>query len=342
MARLKFIPPMEAKLVSELPSEGDWQFEPKWDGFRCIAIRNEDHVDLRAKSGKDLGRFFPEIVDLIRALPHRRFILDGELIVVVDGEASFEALQQRLHPADSRIQKLSRATPAMLVAFDLLHLGGRHLATNPLKGRRGALETFLAENPPDLPLRLSPATNDHSIANEWSRKLSSELDGVIAKRLDEPYISGERAMLKIKRVRSADCVVGGFRYGTGEKLVGSLLLGLFNQDGKLDHVGFTSAISAKAKPELTNTLEKLKGGPGFTGKAPGGPSRWSTERSTEWVPLEHELVVEVGYDQITGNRFRHGTKLLRWRPDKASGQCTFEQLARPMTPDAIIRSTVSG
>jgi len=342
MAQLQFTAPMEAKLVSELPAESGWQFEPKWDGFRCIAIRDGETVDLWAKSGKDLGRYFPEVVTLVKALPGKRFVLDGELMVVVDGVASFDALQQRLHPAESRVRKLSVETPAMLVAFDLLHHDGKDLREQPLSERRKLLETFVEAVPKNPGLKLSPITTDHKTAEHWFSDLSRELDGVIAKRLDQAYESGERAMLKIKHVRTADCVVGGFRYGTDSKLVGSLLLGLFNGAGKLDHVGFTSAIAAADKAELTKKLEALKGGPGFTGKAPGGPSRWSTERSTEWVPLKHELVVEVGYDQITGDRFRHGTRFVRWRPDKAPEQCTFEQLAHPVIPDAVIEAIVGG
>lgn len=340
MAGVDFIAPMEARLVSDLPEDGSWQFEPKWDGFRCIAIKNGDEAEIWGKSGKSLARYFPEVLDMVRGLPRERVILDGELLVPLDGTASFDALQQRLHPAESRIRKLSHETPAVFVMFDLLAEDGTDLASRPLQDRRQALEQFAVTAQPIGGLRLSPATTALKTAHRWFEDLTQELDGVIAKRLDEPYLMGERAMLKIKRIRSADCVVGGFRYGTDSDLVGSLLLGLFNADGQIDHVGFTSGIAAEDKPALTKQLEALKGGPGFTGKAPGGPSRWSTERSTEWVPLRHELVVEVTYDQITGNRFRHGTRIARWRPDKAPEQCTFEQLARPADPDATIRSAI--
>ncbi|WIJ26071.1 ATP-dependent DNA ligase [Devosia sp. RR2S18] len=340
MADLSFIPPMEAKLVSELPDGAGWQFEPKWDGFRCLAIRQGTQVDLWAKSGKPLGRYFPEIVDLIAGLPQQRFMLDGELVVPIGGMASFDALQQRLHPAESRVRRLSAETPALLIVFDLLEEGSRAWRDAPLQERRAALETFVAGV--DAPaLRLSPSTRERKTAAAWFGNLSTELDGVIAKRLDGAYASGERAMLKAKRIRSADCVVGGFRYGTHSTEVGSLLLGLYNAQGMLDHVGFTSGIAAKDKPDLTRRLEKLKGGSGFTGKAPGGPSRWSTERSAEWVPLKPELVVEVLYDQITGDRFRHGTRLHRWRPDTAAEQCTFDQLAQPAAPDSVIQAIVA-
>jgi ATP-dependent DNA ligase len=225
--------------------------------------------------------------------------------------------------------------------FDLLHTGDDDLLPLPLQARRAALEAYAGQIGTESAIRLSPVSLDAETARHWFEDLSTELDGVIAKRSHEPYRSGERAMLKVKRIRSADCVVGGFRYGTDSQLVGSLLLGLYDDQGKLDHVGFTSAISGKDKPDLTHKLEKLAGGSGFTGKAPGGPSRWSTERSSEWVPLKPELVVEVLYDQITSGRFRHGTRLHRWRPDKAPRHCTFEQLARPAAPDKVIGALVS-
>jgi ATP-dependent DNA ligase len=341
MPGLDFIAPMEAKLVTDVPEGAGWQFEPKWDGFRCIAMKDGDRTALFAKSGKDLGRYFPEVLALVAGLPGERFTLDGELLVTINGVASFDDLQQRLHPAESRIRKLARETPALLVVFDLLAEGADNLTGRPLRDRRERLEDFIVQVPQGVDLRLSPRTEDAAEARGWFENLSQELDGVICKRLDDPYQSGDRAMLKVKRIRSADCVVGGFRYGTDSNEVGSLLLGLFNEAGELDHVGFTSGIAAKDKPDLTRKLEKLKGGPGFTGKAPGGPSRWSTERSSEWVPLEHELVVEVAYDQITGDRFRHGTRLLRWRPDKAPAQCTREQLAQAVDPDAVIRAVVA-
>ena len=332
---------MEARLASALPDGDGWQFEPKWDGFRCIAIKAGRSVELWGKSGKPLGRYFPEVVAMIQALPPDRFVLDGELIVSVDGVGSFDALQQRLHPAESRIRKLSAATPAMLVVFDLLQDEKVRWLARPLSERRAALEAFGDTVPSQTGLRLSPATVDRAVAERWFAGLSHELDGVIAKRLDDPYASGERAMVKIKCFRTADCVVGGFRYGTGSKQVGSLLLGLYNAEGKLDHVGFTSAFSKEEKPALTRKLEKLRGGPGFTGKAPGGPSRWSTERSSQWEPLRLELVAEVRYDQITNDRFRHGTRFVRWRPDKVPETCTFDQLALPVHPDTIIKAILT-
>lgn len=329
---------MEARQVDELPRDKGWQFEPKWDGFRCIASRDGKNVELLGKSGKSLARYFPEIVAALAALPLKRFKLDGELVIPVDEALSFDALQARLHPAESRIRKLSVETPALLIVFDLLRGPKGELANRPLSERRAALDDLfkLLEDAPSL--RLSPATARRAEASRWlARAGGGALDGVIAKRLDEPYRAGDRAMLKIKCLRSADCVVGGFRYATGSREVGSLLLGLYNDKGLLDHVGFTSAISDAERPALTRKVEKLLGGTGFTGDAPGGPSRWSTERSGQWEPLKPKLVAEVQYDHVTGQRFRHGTRFLRWRPDKLPEQCTMDQLQREARPSRLIR-----
>jgi ATP-dependent DNA ligase len=329
--------PMEAKLVDALPDEAGWQFEPKWDGFRCLAFRAGDEVDLRAKSGKPLARYFPEVVDFVRALKPTRFVIDGELAIPTGDTLAFDSLQMRLHPAESRIRKLAAETPAILILFDMLMTpDGRTLLDAPLTERRAALETFFANAGPTESLRLSPYTRERKEAQKWLAKAGGALDGVIAKRLDGPYVTGERAMLKVKRMRTADCVVGGFRYGTNSRVVGSLLLGLYNEAGRLDHVGFTSNISAQEKPALTKRLEALIGAPGFTGDAPGGPSRWSTERTGEWEPLRPELVVEVRYDHVSGGRFRHGTRLVRWRPDKAPRQCTFEQMQEEARPARLV------
>jgi ATP-dependent DNA ligase len=318
---------MEAKLVDEIPHDAGWRFEPKWDGFRCLAFRAGEAVELHAKSGKPLGRYFPEVVAMLRALPVDRFVVDGELVIETGGELSFDALQQRLHPAESRVRKLSGETPASYVLFDcLVDAQGRSLLEAPFTRRRAALEALFASFGPNPRLRLSPGATGRDEACDWLMQAGGGLDGVVAKRLDGPYAPGERAMLKIKRMRTVDCVVGGFRYAQGSNQVGSLLLGLFDGEGRLNHVGFTSTIANADRAELTKRLEALAPGPGFTGSAPGGPSRWSSERSTAWTPLRHELVAEVRYDHMTGGRFRHGTKLLRWRPDKAPAQCTYEQL----------------
>jgi ATP-dependent DNA ligase len=239
----------------------------------------------------------------------------------------------RINPAESRIKKLSVETPAKLILFDmLLDAKGKSLIDKPLTKRRAALEGFYETAGDAEGLKLSPYTINRENAESWLEERQASLDGVVAKRVDGPYLPGERAMLKVKRRRTADCVVGGFRYATGSNEVGSLLLGLYNDEGKLDHVGFTSTISNAERRALTKSLEALSGPPGFTGKAPGGPSRWSTERSGEWEPVKPKLVVEVRYDHVTGDRFRHGTKLVRFRPDKAPRQCTFEQLKPETLP----------
>jgi ATP-dependent DNA ligase len=325
---------MEALLAAELPEGDGWQFEPKWDGFRCLAQRDGDSVTLTSKSGKPLARYFPEVVEMLRTLKTTRFLLDGELIISVDDVLSFDALQLRLHPAESRIRKLARETPAELMGFDLLELDGRSLADEPLAKRRQALEQFMRDNHA-AGLHLSPMTRDRRAAVGWLEHSGGALDGVIAKRGDLEYRPGERAMIKVKQQRTADCVVGGFRYAEGKKEVGSLLLGLYDNQGLLNHVGFTSAIPAKERPALTKKLEKLIAPPGFTGSAPGGPSRWNTERTAQWQPLKPKLVAEVRYDQVTSGRFRHGTGFLRWRPDKDLKQCTFDQLAPELRPSEL-------
>jgi ATP-dependent DNA ligase len=322
-------PAMEAKLVASLPEGPQWQYEPKWDGFRCLAFKDRSSVALRSKSGQPLDRYFPEIVDAMLALDAPRCVLDGELVVREGNVLSFDELLMRIHPAASRVRKLSREHPALYVVFDLLvDERGKSLVDAPLSQRRLALERFYAHERNRVPsFRLSPAVRSRNEANAWFESLGSGLDGVVAKRVDLPYQSGERTgMQKYKRMRTADCVVGGFRYGTGSKLVGSLLLGLFDDDGLLHHVGFASNIPGSERESITRKLENLVAAPGFTGRAPGGPSRWSTERTAEWKPLRTKLVLEVQYDQFSGGRFRHGTKLLRWRPDKAPRQCTLAQV----------------
>jgi ATP-dependent DNA ligase len=323
---------MEARLVDALPAGPDWAYEPKWDGFRCIARRDGGDVTLTSKSGKPLGRYFPEVVAMLAGLDQGRFVLDGELIIAAGDGLSFAALQMRLHPAESRVRKLAAETPASFMLFDCLALGGKDLTGLPFAERRAALEAFHAKMG-ERRLLLSPLSRDAAEAGQWLERGGKALDGVVAKRLDLPYRPGERAMAKVKQHRSADCVVGGFRYaGTTRKAVGSLLLGLYDDAGKLDHVGFTSSFDADEKEALKTKLEPLIEPPGFTGDAPGGQSRWATERSTEWQPLRPELVVEVRYDQITGCRFRHGTTFLRWRPDKAPEQCRMDQMARELKP----------
>jgi ATP-dependent DNA ligase len=324
---------MEALLAAELPEDEGWQYEPKWDGFRCLAYRDGAEVTLTSKSGKPLARYFPDVVDMLFGLKSEQFLLDGELIIPAGDALSFEALQLRLHPAESRVRKLAEETPAELMAFDLLEWDCKSFAVLPLSKRREKLEQFFRKNEADG-LQLSPMTCDRDVALAWLKRSGGALDGVIAKRSDLEYRSGERAMIKVKQ-RTADCVVGGFRYAEKKKVVGSLLLGLYDDQGLLHHVGFTSAIPSAERPTLTRDLKKLIEPPGFTGSAPGGPSRWNTERTGQWEPLRPVLVVEVRYDQVTGRRFRHGTGFLRWRPDKDPRQCTFEQLAPELRPSQL-------
>jgi ATP-dependent DNA ligase len=328
------ISPMEAKLVDSLPEGEGWQYEPKWDGFRCLVFRDGPDVALMSKSGKPLARYFPEVVETVLAMEADRVVLDGELVIPVGGALSFDALQLRLHPAESRVARLARETPAQLILFDLLFSKETSYLDAPLEIRRRSLEIIYAAEQHD-DLLLSPCTHDREAAGKWLDEVGAALDGVVAKRLDEPYRPGERAMLKIKAMRTADCVVGGFRYATGSREVGSLLLGLYDEDGLLHHVGFTSSIPASERAALTKRLEALAGAPGFTGDSPGGPSRWSTERTGDWQPLKPELVAEVRYDHVTGRRFRHGTRFLRWRPDKAPGQCRMDQLRPEARAEAL-------
>jgi ATP-dependent DNA ligase len=322
-------PPMEAESTDTLPSGPKWQFEPKWDGFRCLAFRDRSSVRIQSKAGKPLGRYFPDVVEALGALEAKRFVLDGEIVIPVNGRLSFDELLLRVHPAESRVRTLVAAHRARLVVFDLLvDERGRSLVKLPLEQRRERLDAFAKKYLRAKSIVLSQATRRLATARAWLEGGGQgDLDGVVAKRLDLPYRSGERdGMLKVKRQRTADCVVGGFRYASKGRSVGSLLLGLYDDDGLLNHVGFCSSLSAAERKGLTERLERLRKPPGFTGRAPGGPSRWSTERTAEWEPLDPKLVVEVGYDHVTAGRFRHGTRFVRWRPDKAPEQCRMEQL----------------
>ncbi len=319
---------MEALSVDAIPAGAEWQYEPKWDGFRCLAFRDGAKIELRSKSGQPLARYFPDVVGAIRELGATRFVLDSEIVIPVGSGLSFDALLQRIHPAASRVNKLAAATPAWLAVFDLLGEGTESLLQESLAARRERLEAFAAKYfGREGGVRLSPATTKLALARKWFGSAGASLDGIIAKRRDAVYAAGTRdAMVKVKPVRTADCVVGGFRYAEKQRVVGSLLLGLYDDEGRLHHVGFCSGIKAEERTALTKKLEAIAGGEGFTGRAPGGPSRWSTKRSTEWQPLAPKLVVEVSFDHVSGERFRHGTRLLRWRPDKAPRQCTLSQL----------------
>jgi ATP-dependent DNA ligase len=332
MAAKKTLLPMEAQLVAEIPTGKEWQYEPKWDGFRCLAFGKNGKIKLQSKSGKPLDRYFPELVAALKKLSAKNFILDGEIVIPVSHGVDFDQLLQRIHPAESRVRKLAAEHPAHFMIFDLLlNEKAISLIQTPLKERRPSLEAFSQKflKRAEL-LHLSPATVELKQAEKWLKKRETFLDGIIAKRIDLPYAPGERtAMQKYKKIRTADCVVGGFRYSSKSKSeVGSLLLGLY-KNGLLNHVGFTSGIKAEDRKTLVKKLTPLIEPPGFTGQKPGGPSRWSTARSEEWQPLKPKLVVEVSFDHVTQGRFRHGTQLIRWRPDKAPAQCTSEQLAMP-------------
>ncbi|MBA4017771.1 MAG: ATP-dependent DNA ligase [Pirellula sp.] len=319
---------MEARTVEELPVGDDWQYEPKWDGFRCLAFRDGDQVKLQSKSGRPLERYFPDLVEALRRVGTKQFVLDGEIVIPIGGRLSFDDLLMRIHPAASRVAKLAAEYPAMFVIIDLLaNDQGHALVQSPLEKRRASLETFAKKHlRKHARIRLSPATTKLPVAKKWFSTVGGNLDGIIAKRLSLPYRSGERdGMVKMKHLRTADCVVGGFRYGDGTRLVGSLLLGLY-EDGLLHHVGFTSGFTADERKRMTAIVRPLIKAPGFNGRAPGGASRWSTKRSSDWQPLRTKLVVEVRYDHFTGERFRHGTGFIRWRPDKRPSQCTMEQV----------------
>jgi len=321
---------MEALSVDEIPEGENWQYEPKWDGFRCLIFRDGGKVDLQSKSGQSLTRYFPELVAAIASLKARRFVLDSEIVVPHGRAFSFDDLLQRIHPAATRVKRLATETPALLIVFDLLLTDGKILTKKSLAARRKLLVSFARNNfGGTKSIRLSPATEKIARAKKWLMQVGATLDGIIAKRRDLPYESGNRhGMQKIKNFRSVDCVVGGFRYNEGKKTVGSLLLGLYDDHGLLNHVGFTSSLKSDEKRALTTKLEQMIAPPGFTGDRPGGPSRWSTKRSAEWQPLKPKLVVEVSYDHFSGGRFRHGTRLLRWRPDKMPRQCSIDQLGQ--------------
>jgi ATP-dependent DNA ligase len=322
-------PPMEAKAVDEIPRGDNWQYEPKWDGFRCVAFRKGDQVILQSKAGQPLGRYFPELVVALEELKPKQFVLDGEIVILRDGHLSFDDLLLRIHPAASRIKKLSHETPVTYLLFDLLvDEDGLSQVNKPLSVRRAQLDRMVKSLGKQESIRLSPVTRDYDDAQRWMTELAaSGFDGVVAKQLDCSYLSGERSgMRKIKRIRTADCVVGGFRYASKGGEVGSLLLGLYDENGKLNHVGFSSSFTAPERKKLKAILKPYRGGSGFTGHAPGGPSRWSTERSGEWERLDPKLVCEVKYDHFSGGRFRHGTKFLRWRPEKSPKSCTYEQV----------------
>ena len=323
-------PPMEAERVEAIP-KGDWQFEPKWDGFRALVFRSGDEVTIQSKKGQPLTRYFPEIAEAALALKPKEFVLDGEIVIPVEGRLSFDDLLLRIHPAASRVQKLAAATPAHYFVFDVLYAKKKLLTAMPIEKRRAQLEKFF-ETAGDHPLiHMSPATTDRAVAQEWFSNLGAlGLDGVMAKRLGEPYHSGDRdGMVKVKNLKTADCVVGGFRFGEGTKAVGSLLLGLYDDEGRLVHIGHTSSMRKADRAALTKKLVAMSAENPFEVRIPGGPSRWSSDRSGDWEAVRPDLVCEVEYDYFSQGRFRHGSKFLRWRPDKAPEQCTMDQVLPP-------------
>lgn len=325
-------PPMEAKRLDKIPAGDRWQFEPKWDGFRAIVYRSGETVAIQSKAGQPLTRYFPEIVDALLSLKQNDFILDGEIVVPLGGRLSFDDLLLRIHPAESRVRKLAEATPASYFAFDILCAKGKALDKLAIEKRREKLESFFKTVKHEL-IHLSPATTDRAIGKQWFDSFGSVgLDGVMAKRLGEPYHSGDReGMVKVKHLKTADCVVGGFRYGEGTKVVGSLLLGLYDEDERLVFIGHTSSIKRDSRGDLTKQLQKLSGKNPFEVRVPGGPNRWASGKTGEWEPVKPKLVCEVEYDYFSQGRFRHGSKFLRWRPEKDPQSCTMDQVVPAKT-----------
>jgi ATP-dependent DNA ligase len=330
---------MLGKLVRELPVDG-YVYEPKWDGFRCLAFRCGGEVDLRSRHDRPFARYFPEVVEGVGRLGGGDLVLDGEIVVTRDGRFDFPALMGRLHPAASRVARLARETPARFVAFDLLAAGGEDLRGRPFAQRRAALEALLGDEPP-APLDLTPSTGDPGVARRWLTEFTGAgLDGVMAKPRDAPYEPGARTMLKVKHDRTADCVVAGWRFYADEPIVGSLLLGLYDAGGTLVHVGVTTAFTKQRRRELVDELRPLaaplEGHPwehgyllhgGAMGRLGGAAARWDPrEHALDWVPLRIERVVEVAYTQVDDGRFRHPAKFRRWRPDREPRSCTLEQL----------------
>ena len=337
--------PMLAKSVKGIP-EGDYLYEPKWDGFRCIAFRDGDEVELSSRGEKPLTRYFPEVVEALRANLPQRCVVDGEVVIITDDQLDFEALLQRIHPAKSRVDLLAEQTPASFVAFDLLAVGDESLLQTPFGQRRERLTTLLADVAP--PVYVTPATDDLATGQQWFEVFEGAgLDGVVAKKLDGAYQPDVRAMYKIKHERTADCVVAGYRWHKSGGVVGSLLLGLYADDGSLQHVGVSASFPMKRRAELVEELgpyavEDLTDHPWrawaeadaqASGRLPGAVSRWNAKKDLSWVPLKPELVVEVAYDHMEGTRFRHTAQWRRWRPDREPRSCTYEQLERPVRFD---------
>jgi len=335
------VAPMLAALTRELPRSDGMLYEPKWDGFRCIVFRDGDEVELGSRNERPLTRYFPELVMALREKLPGRCVLDGEIVIAGPSGLDFDALLQRIHPADSRVRMLASTTPASFVAFDLLCLGQDDVMSRPFSERRAALAGALAGTA--APVHVTPATTDPDLAADWfDRFEGAGLDGVVAKRPDLPYRPGERVMIKVKHERTADCVVAGFRWHKQGGVVGSLLLGLYDGAGVLHHVGVTASFTAARRKELVEELapyraEDLDGHPwgGWAdqtrepgGRMPGTPSRWTAKRDLSFEPLRPELVCEVAYDHMQGDRFRHASTFKRWRSDRDATSCTYDQLDR--------------
>ena len=345
------VPPMLAKRVDEIPASGDWIFEPKWDGFRTIVFRDGDEIFLQSRDLKPLNRYFPELLDPLKEQLPQKCVLDGEIVIATEHGLDFDALQLRLHPAESRVRMLAKQTPSSIVFFDLMCQGSDDLRELPYEDRRRGLEKLLAHV--EAPIHLTPSTRDRKVAQDWFRRFEGAgLDGVMAKPVSGRYEPDKRTMLKVKHERDCDCVVGGFRWHKNgeDEAVGSLLLGLYDASGDLQHVGVCASFTQAKRRELKQFLEPYRKnaershpwsmGDGKAGqRLPGGQSRWSQGKDLSWVPLRPELVVEVAYEHMQGARFRHMAQFRRWRKDKRPQDCTFAQLevVPPQELDAIFR-----
>jgi ATP-dependent DNA ligase len=350
------IQPMLAKLADHLPI-GDYFYEPKWDGFRAIVFRSKDDLYLQSRDSRPLDRYFPELHDVLLDRLPRVCVVDGEIVIATARGLDFDALQLRLHPAASRVQRLAKETPASFVAFDVLAVGGRNLMNVPQAARRAALEELLGRGKP--PLHLTPVTREREVAIDWlTRFEGAGLDGVIAKPESGMYLPGKRAMIKVKHARTAECVVAGFRWHkSGRDAVGSLLLGLYDDAGVLQHVGVTSSFSMAVRKKLVKELAPLRrnaledhpwrewaGAGAESSRMPGAQSRWSAGKDLSWEPLRIERVCEVKYDHMQGDRFRHAAFFLRWRSDKQPQECRYDQLevTKPYELEKIFSSGASG
>jgi ATP-dependent DNA ligase len=332
---------MLAKLARDLPDGAGWSYEPKWDGFRCVVFRDGDEAELGSRNGRPLNRYFPEVLEPLRAALPSRAVVDGELVIATPGGLDFDLLSLRIHPAASRVAKLAAETPSSFVAFDALAEADEDLRRQPFADRRARLERMVTNT---ASVHLTPATTDRDVAERWFDEFEGAgLDGVVAKALDAPYAEGERTMVKVKHQRTADCVVAGYRTHKDGKGVGSLLLGLYDDDGNLHHVGVASSFPAPLRRELTGQVapyreDALRDHPwrewaqaeGSSTRMPGAPSRWNAEKDLSWEPLRPELVAEVAYEHLQGDRFRHTARFVRWRPDRDPRSCTYEQLESPV------------